>query len=939
VLADRWRKVRELYEAALEKSPEERRNFIDRQCAGDDELRKEVDALLNYGERAEHFIESAAFQMAAKSLAADSAMQSLTGREIGHYKIDSFIGAGGMGEVYRATDMRLNRTVAIKVLQPHVANRVEHQQRLQREAKAIAALNHPHICTLHDIGNYEGTDYLVMEYLEGETLADRLLRGPLSIEDVIKYSVQMTDALDKAHQRGLVHRDLKPSNVMLSPSGAKLLDFGLAKLAEPISPDDELPLTAHGTILGTLQYMSPEQLEGKEADVRSDIFALGAVLYEMVTGQKAFRGRSPVSVMAAIMDHTPLPVSSLQPLASPLLDYLIRICLEKSSAKRWQNVADIFTQLNFIAAAGSVVKLQAAERKIRIREVVAWSLLAVLIATGGTVALFRRDSAGSGAVSPTMRFEIVTPKTGFPAHIALSPDNKRIVAVVESEKSSGVLWMRPLDSLDAQILPDTEGAQSPFWSPDGRSVGFFAGGKLKRVGFYGAPSETLCDAPGALGGTWSSDDVILFGSGSGPVFRVPASGGSKAAITQLDPARAETGHLRPAFLPDGKHFLFLALSTRLENSAIFLGSLDSSPPRRLLASELKVAFAPPNHLLFVRESSLMAQAFDPVRFELNGDPTPVVDGIYSNTGNGQAGFTVSENGLLAYRPGGPIANRQLLVRDREGRTRGIGPPAPFQNPKFSPDGQFLALGRRDRGADIWLMNVTSGLLSQFTLDPAVEDDPIWSPDGAFLAFSSTRDGGVANVYMKRFDGSGGEIPILTKSDHPRKPLDWTDRYIVYEDLDPKTGADVWFQPRFGDKAPKPLLRSPASESQAQISPDGRWIAYVSDASGRMEVYVQSFPVVGSSRQISINGGQQPRWGGNGKELFFLSLAASEELMVADIASKAAPRRLFDYDLLTANQRNSYDLMNDQRFLLNVIPRGGGDLAPITVIVNWKPEQH
>jgi serine/threonine protein kinase len=954
---DRWDQIKRIYLLALEREPVQRDAFLNETCAGDDELRREVNSLLAYERRAEQFIESSAFEVAAKALAADEPGGSLSGRNIGPYTVLSLIGVGGMGEVYRARDTRLNRTVAIKVLPAAVADRPEQKLRLHREAKAIAALNHPNICVLHDIRHDEGIDYLVMECLDGETLADRLRKGPLPIEEVLKYAIQIADALDKAHRHGVVHRDLKPGNIILTRTGLKLLDFGLAKVGVPLPGlrpiGNERPLedssvasnapgrlTGQGVIVGTLQYMSPEQLEGKEADARTDIFAFGAVLYEMVTGRKAFDGKSQVSVMAAIMDHVPPPVSTIQPLASPLLDHLTHSCLEKNPDQRWQSIADVLMQLRLIAATTTSHPTAPTKQKSSVRERAVWALAGLVI---GAVAFAGFFVSPRPAADPSlMRFQIETPPSGFPTHVAISPDGRRLVAVIDTDKGE-LLWLRRMDGLEPQILSGTEGAQNPFWSPDGRFVGFFAGGKLKKVGMFGASPETICDASPSWGGSWSRDDVILMGAPNGPLLRVAASGGPVTPVTRLDASREELRHIRPYFLPDGQHFLFLAQSAKRENSAVFVGSLDSSPPRRLLASELKAAFTPPNHLLFVHDTTLMAQEFDIDRLELQGDPVTVVEGVNTNTGPGQAGFTASETGLLAYRGGGATANRQLLLADRSGRSLGFaGTPAAFQNPVFSPDGQVIGASLLEPGRDLWVMNVANGAMSRFTSNPAEEDYPIWSPDKTRIVFSSNRDGGIANLYGKPSNGSAPE-ELLFKSQYPKIPLSWSadGRHIAYEERHPQTKSDLWVF-RMDGEQPLEFLQSPFNETQAQFSPDGRWVAYVSDQSGRQEVYIRSFPRSETEWQISTNLGFQPRWREDGKQLFYLASEGTEQFMAVDVEADSSKgllrigesQRLFAFDVISQNQRNSYDVLPGQRFLLNLIPRPTGSFPLITFVLNW-----
>jgi eukaryotic-like serine/threonine-protein kinase len=955
---DRWQDIKRLYLAALEKEAPQRAAFLDEACSGDHELRREINSLLAYENKAEQFIESPALEVAAKVLAADKPLASLLGRNIGPYNLLSLIGAGGSGEVYRAKDTRLNRTVAIKVLSSDVADRPDQKLRLHREAKAIGALNHPNICVLHDIGHDDGVDYLVMEYLEGETLAERLARNRLPMEEVLKYAIQIADALDKAHRQGIVHRDLKPGNIMLTASGVKLLDFGLAKVGVPlpglrpihdanrqrdssIESDAQGHLTGHGVIVGTLQYMSPEQLEGKEADARTDIFAFGAVLYEMATGLKAFDGKSQVSVIAAVMDHVPPPVSSIQPLASPLLDHLTRGCLEKNSDQRWQSIGDVLMQLRLIAETNTSAQARlSGTHRPGFRERAAWGVAGLVIGAAALAGVL--FSPRPSEDPPVMRFQMETPQSGFPTHIAISPDGKRLVAVIDSDKGE-VLWLRRMDGLEPLILPDTEGAQNPFWSPDGRFVAFFAGGKLKKVGLFGAPAETICDASPSYGGTWSRDDVILIGSPNGPLLRVGSSGGSVTPVTRLDASRQEQRHIRPFFLPDGKHFLFVAQSANRENSAVFVGSLDSDPPKRLLASELKATFAPPNHLLFVHDTTLMAQEFDLQRHELLNDPVTVAEGINTNPPPGQAGFSVSESGLLAYRGGGSIANRQLLLADRNGRSLGFaGTPAPFQNPAFSPDGQFIAVSLLDPGRDLWIMNIASGAMSRFTMNPAEDDHPLWSRDKTRIVFSSNRDGGISNLYQKPSNGSGPE-QLLFRSQYSKIPVSWSSDggYIAFEERHPATKSDLWML-SLSELQPIEFLHSPFNETQAQFSPDGRWVAYVSDQSGRQEVYIRSFPRSDSEWQVSTNFGFQPRWREDGKQLFYLGSEGTEGFVAVDIDADSSrglvrigeSRRLFEFDVISQNQRNSYDVLPGERFLLNLIPRPTGSLPLITFVLNW-----
>ncbi len=879
-------------------------------------------------------------------------MDLQSGTQLGHYQILSPLAAGGMGEVYKARDPRLNRTVAIKVLPAHIAERPDLKQRFEREAQTVAGLNHPHICVVHDVGQHDGIDFIVMEYLEGETLADRIAKGPVPFDQLLTYGIQMADALDKAHRHGVTHRDLKPGNVMLTKTGLKLLDFGLAKVNQPTalsSPSlvptmatEGQPLTAEGTLLGTLQYMSPEQLEGKEADARSDIFAFGSILYEMATGRRAFEGKSQVSLIAAILEHEPPPVSALQPVAPPLFDEVIKICLAKNSDDRWQSAADLLHELKLLVRYGSLGTPTA--KGTRKREVAAWAAAAVLliVSVSGFAFLARRDAPEPAKAS----FEVQTPAAPSPLHIALSPNGSHLAAIVPGESSVSALWVRPIEHLAGQVLPGTNNASFPFWSPDGRFIAFFADGKLKKVDIFGAPPQTLSDAVSGHGGTWNREGVILFApTVASPLVRVAASGGVPTPVTELDKSREEVAHRHPHFLPDGIHFVYAAISSRAEESGIYLGSLNSKETRRLLSANVEAEFAPPNHLLFMRENTLMAQPFDPDLLELSGDPFPVVESVGTNTGNSVAGFTVSENGMLAYRIGGGTTSLPLLWIDRSGKTEGnIGNPGLYENPKLSPDGKRLAVFRRDGGAgDIWITDLERGNSSRFTFDAGSDNFPLWSPDGSRIVFASNRDGSVLNLYQKSSGGTG-EDELLLKTAGNKVPTDWSadGRYILYEENDPNSRfPDLWVLPLSGDRKPIRFLATPFNENGATFSPDAHWIAYTSNETGRDEVYVQSFPATGAKWQISTNGGRRPRWRPDGKELFYDTQGG--ELWAADLTGTVpgsdfkagTPQSLFTG--LVNFGRNNYEVLpGGRRFLvLGQSQQTAGGPPPIVVVLNWK----
>ena len=632
-------------------------------------------------------------------------MNITSGTKLGPYEILSPLGAGGMGEVYKARDTRLDRTVAIKVLPAHLSDTAELRERFEREARTISSLSHPNICTLHDIGQQDGIDFLVMEYLEGETLAQRLAKGPLTLDQALKCAIEIAGALDKAHRQGVTHRDLKPGNIMLTKAGAKLLDFGLAKWKQTAGPMQPLSvlstaaasadLTAQGTIIGTLQYMSPEQLEGQEADARSDIFAFGAVLYEMLTGRKAFFGRSQSSLIAAIMHIDPPGIATLEPTTPPALDRVVKICLAKDPDERWQTAHDLALHLQWTNEGGSLTGVPApvAARR-RSRERLAWALLAA----SAVLTLAMAVPAGRYILRPKetgqVRFEIQTPPLRNPFQITVSPDGKKVAYVAPAASGKNMLFIRPVDSFAAQPLPGTEDAFQPFWSPDSRYIGFAgAGDKLKKVGVSGGPPQNLCDVPNianAFGsGTWNSDGVIIFATSSqNRLYRVSAAGGVPAPLSTLDKARQETTHLWPYFLPDGRHFLYLAWSAQTENRAIVVGSLDSDVTTRLMPAESMPAYAP-GFLLFHRDGTLFAQPFDDNRLILSGEPVRIAEDIPFNPTNGRAAFAVSTTGMLIYRTGGGGSERRLTWVDRDGKSLGTagGPAVDYQNPELSPNGE------------------------------------------------------------------------------------------------------------------------------------------------------------------------------------------------------------------------------------------------------------
>jgi Tol biopolymer transport system component/predicted Ser/Thr protein kinase len=858
------------------------------------------------------------------------------GDKLGPYEILAQIGVGGMGEVYKARDTRLDRLVALKV------SKSEFSARFEREARAISALNHPNICTLYDIG----PNYLVMEFVDAKPLLSPEKPGPLRRDEVLRLAGQIADALDHAHRAGVVHRDLKPANILVNKNGVKVLDFGLAKLdkdgIEGLSDETKtLGLTQQGAIMGTLQYMSPEQAEGQPADARSDIFSFGAVLYEMLTGKKAFK--SAASTIVAVMKEQPV----LEPEFVGPLEPVLQRCLAKDPDERFQTARDLKWALQNPQASASGPPVVA-----RV-PYVPWAVaaLAVLIAAGALWVWLRQPAPQTASA---LRFSIEPPPDTRFVNIyfatAVSPDGRLLVFAAQERNASVVrLWLRPLNSLTARELPGTEGGNGVFWSWDSKSIGFVADGKLKRVDVLGGSPQVLCDASGFEGGSWSKDGVILFSSGGG-LRRIPEAGGTVTPVTNPDASGHETARWAPFFLPDGKSFLFTRQDQNVQGIYAATLSDPSRVTRLVAASDSKAVYSPPRdgspgHLLWLRDQTLVAQRFDSGTMRLDGDPVPVAENVAraSSLGGRRAAYWISETGLLLFRTG--TGAWQLSWTSRDGKTE-VAPAGQDKrrgDVRISPDGTRAALNRdADEGSgrtsfNIWLYEFARGALTRLTFDTGNDTSPTWSPDGRQIAFASDRQGGVPQIYLKD-SGGGGSDATLTQGPNPKAPMDWSrdGRYLLYQENDPKTGWDIWALPMQGDRKPAPVLQSAFNERQAQFSPDGKWIAYVSDESGAQQVYIQAFPSSGNKWQVSTSGGSQPRWRRDGKEIYFSAAGkiwATAIRMVGGRSEIGSPQALSNAIRLVGPEY-FYDVLPDgQRFLVIQPPIDADN--PLTAVSDWQ----
>jgi len=875
------------------------------------------------------------------------------GTKLGPYEIVAQLGAGGMGEVYRARDTRLERDVAVKVLPASLASDANLRQRLEREAKAVSKLSHPHICTLHDIGHQDGVDFLVMELVEGETLEHRLVKGPLPSDQVLRYAAQIADALAKAHKVGITHRDLKPANIMLTKSGAKLMDFGLAKQSGPAPlataltemTMEQSKLTGEGTIVGTFQYMAPEQLEGKEADGRTDIFALGEVIYEMATGKPPFSGKNRASLIAAILTAVPHSITQLQPMAPPALERVAQKCLAKDPEERWQSASDLSSELTWIAVSpqsGSTPTVPAKTRKV---VHFLWLGAALALAIGTAIAgrvYFHRTTV----FLPRARWLIAPPErstfhttgdAGGP--VVVSPDGRRLAFAALDASGKQQLWVRPLDALKGEPLTGTEGASYPFWSPDSQSLGFFSNGQLKRVSAEGGSVVPLCNVVNGRGGSWNQRGVILFAPDiMGGLYRVPATGGTPTPVTQVDIPQHDS-HRWPYFLPDGDHFLYLAIvhyTLSHDGEGIYVGALESKETKFVVRTHAHAAYVD-GHLLYLSESTLMAQPFDLRRLALVGEAVATEEGVEGDPGWWSGVFSTSQNGVLAFAPANPNSGNQLLWLSSAGKQLGLaGDQGRYLSLRLSPDAKQLVVEHLQPSHNLWIYDLKRDSRSQFTFGPKASGVPVWSPDGSEIVYASDRIGH-ADLYRKPVSGPEGE-QLLLESTHNKFPQDWSPdgKFLLYSESDQYNQPSLWALPTDGKGVPRLLLKSPFYFQDGFFSPDGLWIAYSSREQGSNQIFVISFSGLSAKKQISSAGGLTPAWRKDGRTLIYAddngNLVEVEvrirqsELTVG--TTRALPSNL---EALSGEGR-PFDVAPDGRFLINT--RRQENQTQIVVVSNW-----
>ena len=895
-------------------------------------------------------------------------------QKISHYQIIEKLGEGGMGVVYKAQDTSLDRFVALKFLPPHVAASSDDKARFLQEAKAVASLAHPNICTIYSVEEEDGKAFIVMEYVDGKTLKD--LDQNIGLKQAVEIGIQVADGLAAAHEKGIIHRDIKPDNIMIRKDGrVQIMDFGLAKL-RGVSR-----LTKEGTTVGTAGYMSPEQVQGLEIDHRTDIFSLGVVLYELFTGESPFKGVHETAIIYEIVNVDPVPLSTVKPDVDPQLDAIVLESLEKEPSERYQAVAEIAkelrrfkressrTRMSRVAPARSLSALRPQQQGAPANanrlamSFLPWTIVAVLALL--LVVLGIRHFSSSvemplitAAIPPPERLNFyLYGNSAGPA--ALSPDGKRLAFVAADSSGKRYLYVRSLDALVPKRLEGTEGALHPFWSPDNQFIGFFSQVKLKKVDASGGAPITICDGGLPRGGAWNADGMIIFTNGPGsPLLVVPASGGNPTRLTKFDSLQKENSHRWPSFLPDGKHFLYLARTvtgSQGEGGLIRVGSLDGKVNKVLVSASSNAVYAS-GHILYVRGTTLVAHVFDESSLEVKGEPMTIAEGVTYDPSINRGMFTVSSNGILLYQRGVAQLGSRLILFDRTGKPTGVASElAEYFYPHVSPDSRFVEAyvwDYQSHNADIWISDLDRHQKTRFTFNPAVEAYGVWSPDGSRLIFDSNREGPY-NLYEKALSTAAGET-VLLRTSHDKNPCDWSKdgKFLLYQENHPEsTQFDLWVLPLTGNREPVSFLQSEFNESGGRFSPDGHWVAYVSDESGRSEVYIRPFQEPGAQTaakngamsgeewQVSLAGGDSPRWRGDGKELYYFS--HDNKMMAADVTVKdgvlgvSHVHPLFEVPSIVQLPVSDYDAFSDgKKFVINV-PFETQNQTPLTLVVNWE----